>query len=146
MNDSVRLGLVRMEAETIFSLPPSVPYNENSAPCDLQTSVQDIQAQVPAECNHIKQITATYHVPATKPFQHHNQSLPLNSHCLWASFRQSISWLNMPRNVEGLGCLSPPVHFAVKLPNACPNVHQPHSSGQKSCRKEPLNKCKKDPH
>lgn len=47
--DSERLGLIRIESDTVFSLSPSVTI----ANCN---EAQDTQAQEQVECNHIEQI------------------------------------------------------------------------------------------
>lgn len=119
--DSERLRLVRIEADTVFSLSPSVTSDQSNKPRDLQTSTQDTQARVPVECNHIEQIhnnTPSTCNKAPSPSQpiriSATQRLPPEN-----KLQKEHILAEYAENFEGLGCLGPPVHFTVK-PNITP--------------------------
>ena len=105
--DSERLGLVRIESDTVFSLSPSVTI----ANCN---TVQDTQEQV--ECNHIKQLHNNR--PSTcNPLPSPSQPIiiPAKRRLPTAGTLQKEHILmEYAENFEALGCLGPPVHFETK--------------------------------
>ena len=122
------LGLIRIDADTVFSLSPSVI---SSKPCVLQTCAQDTQTRTTAECNPLgilhNNSLGTYdkpllpsqpiRIPATRRLPTAGK---LQKECILAEYAA---------NFEGLGCLGPPVHVH-------PNAHPQHSSSKKTHRKE----------
>ena len=107
--DSERLGLIRIESDTVFSLSPSVTI----ANCN---EAQDTQAQEQVECNHIEQIhnnrPSTCN-PLPSPSQPIN--IPAKRRLPPAGALQKEHILmEYAENFEGLGCLGLPVHFETK--------------------------------
>lgn len=114
--DSERLDLVRIEADTIFSLSPSVTSDQCSKPCALQTSAQDTHTRTTAECNPLQKLhnnsPGTYNKPLlpSKPIR-----IPATRRLPPAGKLQKEHILaEYAANFEGLCCLGPPVHFTVK--------------------------------
>lgn len=114
--DSERLDLVRIEADTIFSLSPSVTSDQCCKPCALQTSAQDTHTQTTAECNPLRKLhnnsPGTYNKPLLppKPIR-----IPATRRLPPAGKLQKEHILaEYAANFEGLCCLGPPVHFTVK--------------------------------
>ena len=107
--DSERLGLVRIESDTVFSLSPSVTI----ANCN---TAQDTQSQEHLECNHIEQLHNNR--PSTcNPLPSPSQPIiiPAKRRLPTAGALQKEHILmEYAENFEGLGCLGPPVHFETK--------------------------------
>ena len=107
--NSERLGLVRIESDTVFSLSPSVTI----ANCN---TAQDTQSQGHLECNHIEQLRNNR--PSTcNPLPSPSQPIiiPAKRRLPTAGALQKEHILmEYAENFEGLGCLGPPVHFETK--------------------------------
>ena len=144
--DSERLGLVRIEADTVFSLSPSVTSDQCSKPCALQTSAQDTHTRTTAECNPLSKLhnnsLGTYDKPL---FPSQPIRIPATQRLLPAGKLQKECILaEYAANVKGLGCLDPPVHFTFK-PGIAPIQMPIHSIpvAKRSIQKSGLDKYEK---
>ena len=107
--DSERLGLVRIESDTVFSLSPSVTI----ANCN---TAQDTQSQEHLECNHIEQLHNNR--PSTcNPLPSPSQPIIIPAKRrlpTTGALQKEHILMEYAENFEGLGCLGPPVHFETK--------------------------------
>ena len=114
--DIERLGLIRIESDTIFSLSPSVTITNCNEAQDALPSAQKMQAQGQVECNHIKQLhnnTPSTCNPLPSPSQ--PISIPAKQRLPPAGALQKEHILmEYAENFEDLGCLGLPVHFEIK--------------------------------
>ena len=104
--DSERLGLVRIEADTVFSLSPSVTSEQCSRSCDVHTAecnlLGKLQNNSTGACNKSLGPSPPIRIPATR-------RLPPAG-----KLQKEHILSEYAANFEGLGCLGLPVLFTVK--------------------------------